>query len=295
MMNLNILRHFGIGFLAGILLLPHTAHAQWTVFDPPQYALQVKKRLDEALRWVDTVRQYQEMYTKTVEQLTTLRGVLQTVDKTLFKNQQAALLANDIGKIISNSQKLKQRLESSIRYQVRALRSIDDRLSRGIFDPEADLRDFQEYLLYTMGRDARQTVDMMMRSARADAQLSAWVTERDKLRYTLSVLADERKKLGALLGSANAQTDPVNIQHLNDRIQAIDKEMTDLIDKIKELDQKIEQRAMQYGLRLQDMENFGYEVQSSIEMWKELQKTKDDLQKTMDSLILGTTAPAPAE
>jgi chromosome segregation ATPase len=168
-------------------------------------------------------------------------------------------------------------------------------LSRGIFDPEADLRDFQEYLLYTMGRDARQTVDMMMRSARADAQLSAWVTERDKLRYTLSVLADERKKLGTLLGSANAQTDPVNIQHLNDRIQAIDKEMTDLIDKIKELDQKIEQRAMQYGLRLQDMENFGYEVQSSIEMWKELQKTKEDLQKTMDSLILGTTAPAPVE
>jgi hypothetical protein len=51
----------------------------------------------------------------------------------------------------------------------------------------------------------------------------------------------------------------------------------------------------EHNLRLQDMENFGYEVQASNEMWKELQKTKDDLQKTMDSLILGTTPPAPAE
>jgi hypothetical protein len=44
-----------------------------------------------------------------------------------------------------------------------------------------------------------------------------------------------------------------------------------------------------------DLQDFGYEVQASVEMWKELQKTKDDLQKTMDSLILGTTPPVPAE
>jgi hypothetical protein len=295
LMQSKLIRHFAIGLLLGVLLTPQTAWAQWTVFDPSQYTLQVKRRLEELNRWTATVRQYQEMYTKAVENLTTLRGVLKTVDTQLFKNRQIALLANDIAKIINDSQKLKRQVESSIRYQARALKSIDDRLAQGIFDPEADLRDIQDYLLYTMGRDARQTVDLMTRAARADAQLSAWVTEREKAQATLSALSVERKKLEVFLLIATNQADAVNIQHLNEKIQIIDKEITDLINKIKDLTQKINERWLQHGLRLQDMENFGYEVQATNEMWKELQKSKDELQKTVDGMILGaapTTTPA---
>lgn len=288
----KLLRHFATGLILGLLILPpQPAQAQWTVFDPTQYALQVKKRIDELNRWLDTVKHYQEMYTKTVEQLTTLRGVLQTVDKQLFKNQQMALLANDIGKIINDSQKLRRRVESMVRYQIRALNSIDDRLSQGIFDPDADMRDLQDYLLYTMGRDARQTVDQMMRVASADAELSTWITDQEKLRNALKEVSARQDRNRAYLEFAEAVHDPANIQHLNDVILKTDVEIADLIKQIKELDQKITMRGMQYGLRLQDMENFGYEVQASNEMWKELQKTKLDLQSTMDSLILGTAPP----
>jgi chromosome segregation ATPase len=292
-----LLRYFAMGLLFGALLIPPLpAQAQWAVFDGSQYALQIKKRIDELNRWLETVRQYQEMYTKAVEQVTTLRGVLQTVDKTLFKNQQAALLANDIGKIISDSQKLKQRLESSVRYQIQWLKAIDDRLSRGIFDPDADLRDFQNYLLYTMGRDARQTVDQMLRTAKADAELAAWMDERKNAGVSILTLTKKLKDYSARLNLERALPDnQYNIQHLNDAITQTQKEIDDLKKRIKELDEKIAQRVKQHNLRLQDMENFGYEVQASNEMWKELQKTKDDLQKTMDSLILGTTPPAPAE
>jgi prefoldin subunit 5 len=286
-----------MGLLFSALLIPPLpAQAQWAVFDGSQYALQIKKRIDELNRWLETVRQYQEMYTKAVEQVTTLRGVLQTVDKTLFKNQQAALLANDIGKIISDSQKLKQRLESSVRYQIQWLKAIDDRLSRGIFDPDADLRDFQNYLLYTMGRDARQTVDQMLRTAKADAELAAWMDERKNAGVSILTLTKKLKDYSARLDQERALPDnQYNIQHLNDAITQTQKEIDDLRKRIKELDEKIAQRVKQHNLRLQDMENFGYEVQASVEMWKELQKTKYDLQKTMDSLILGTTPPAPAE
>jgi hypothetical protein len=295
MMIFKPLRYFAVGLLIGMLLIPQTAQAQWTVFDPSQYTLQVKRRLEELNRWAATVRQYQEMYTKAVENLTTLRGVLKTVDTQLFKNKQIALLANDIAKIISDSQKLKRQLESSIHYQVRALKSIDDRLSQGIFDPEADLRDIQDYLLYTMGRDARQTVDLMTRAASADAQLSAWMTERKKLQAELNALCVEQEKTQQLLRAAQIVGDPINIQHLSDVILENKKKVAELIGKIKDLTQKINERWLQHGLRLQDMENFGYEVQATNEMWKELQKSKDELQRTVDGMILGaapTTTPA---
>ncbi|MGH9838019.1 MAG: hypothetical protein ACREEM_04470 [Blastocatellia bacterium] len=290
----KILHQFAVGLIAGLLILtPSPAQAQWAVFDGSQYALQIKKRIDELNRWLETVRQYQEMYTKAVEQATTLRGVLQTVDKTLFKNKQMALLANDIGKIIGDSQKLRRRLEGMVRYQIRSLKSIDDRLSNGIFDPDADLRDLQNYLLYTMGRDARQTVDQMMRTARADAQLAAWNDQKAKLEYEKSTLSAKLDELYKMLNREDAN-DPEgqrNIQHLNEMVSQTEKQIADFDKQIKDLTEKINQRIKDHGLRLQDMENFGHEVLTTNEMWKEMQKNKDDLQKTLDGLILGTPPP----
>jgi chromosome segregation ATPase len=289
-----IVRSSLTGMLIGLLMLcPRPVQAQWTVFDPTQYALQVRKRLEEINRWVETVRQYQQMYTTAVEQLTTLRGVLQTVDKTLFKNQQIALLANDIGKIINESLTLRRRLEGMIRYQVRSLRSIDDRLSQGIFDSDADLRDLQNYLLYTMGRDARQTVDQMMKTAQSDAQLAAWMDERTRLMKELATYAEELGDTREILDGERKSpiADQRNIQQLNEMISRLETKIEDLKKRIKELEEKIAGRIKDHGLRLQDMENFGHEVLATNEMWKELQKTKDDLQQTFDGLILGTPLP----
>jgi hypothetical protein len=259
------------------------------VFDPSQYALQIKKRIEEVNRWVETARHYQDMYTKAVEQLTTLRGVLKTVDTQLFKNQQIALLANDIAKIINDSQRLKQRLEGMTRYQIRFLKSIDDRVSQGIFNPDADLNDLQNYLLYAMGRDARQTVDQMLRNARADTQLATWMAQREKVEIDLSVVSTQIKEKRAMLPKDGVvPDDQANVQHLNQVILELETKAGDLQKRIAELTEKIEQRIKEHGLRLQDMENFGYEVQAAVEMWKGLEKTKADLQKTLDGLTQGS-------
>jgi hypothetical protein len=290
---MKMTRHIAVGLMICLLLTPQQAQAQWTVFDPTQYSLQVKKRIEELNRWMATVKQYQDMYTKTVEQLTTLRGVLKTVDTTLFKNQKAALLANDIGKILDDSVQLRRRFEGMVRYQITSLKSIDDRLAQGIFDPDADLRDLQNYLLYTMGRDARQTVDQMKNAARADAQLAAWMDQEQKLKSEAATLAAtltrqrERRKQELIAAEPNQ----FNIQELNNLIAEGEKRLVDLQKQIRELEEKIQQRFKEHGLRRQDMENFAYEIDTTNEMWKELQKTKTDLQKTMDSLILGGATP----
>ena len=53
----SLLHRLTLGLLIGVMMMPaEPAHAQWTVFDPSQYALQIKKRLEEAQRYVDGER-----------------------------------------------------------------------------------------------------------------------------------------------------------------------------------------------------------------------------------------------
>ena len=292
----TLLRHFMVGMITCLLIFPPLpAQAQWTVFDPAAYSQRVKSDLMHIREWVEKIQWYQEMYTTSVHQLTTLQGVLKTADKQLFKNKELALLANDLSQILNDSQQLRRRLESMVKYQIRSLQSIDDRLEQGIFDPDADLRDMQNYLLYTMGRDARQTVDRMLQAARADAQLAKWIDERKKLCKDVSILSQDLDKNRALLKKVqliSSTDDPRNIQQLNDTIAQLEKQIADLWKQIKELTEKIAQRTKEHGLRLEDMESFAYEVDTTNEMWKELQKTKGDLQKTIDGLILGASPPA---
>jgi uncharacterized coiled-coil DUF342 family protein len=297
----KLLRHFAAGLIISLLVFPPLpAQAQWTVFDPSQYALQIKKRVEEANRWIQTIDQHTRVYITLVQQLTTLQGVLKTVDKQLFKNQQAALLANDIDIILNDSNMLRRRLEGMVKYQIRTLKSIDDRLEQGIFDPDADMRDLQDYLLYTMGRDARQTVDQMKRVARADAQLAAWMDELSKLRIEYATLKKDivakRKKLPSSEAPTQVTTnEAVNIQHLNEVILQLEKQADDLKRRIDTLTEKISQRVKDYGLRLEDMENFARQIDATDEMWKQLQKTKVETQRTLDGLIKGDAASAPTQ
>jgi len=293
----KLLRHFAVGLIISLLVFPPLpAQAQWTVFDPAAHTQRIKTEIRRLREWAEEVQRYQTMFNNAAQQLTTLRGVLRTADKQLFKNQQAALLANDIGEILSDSNKLRRRLDGMVRYQLRMLKSIDDRLEQGIFDPDADMRDLQNYLLYTMGRDARQTVDRMKRLARADAQLAAWMDELNKLSIEYATvntqIVAERKKLPERQASAQVTSEEaINVQHLNEVILQLEAQAKELKKRIDELTEKIAQRVKDYGLRLEDMENFAHQIDATNEMWKELQKTKVEIQQTLDGLITGDAAP----
>ncbi len=83
--------HLVTGLLLGLLLVPaQPVQAQWTVFDPTQYALQVQKKIEEATRWVETVKHYATMVDKTIQQLTTMQGILRNVDEQLARNARLA-------------------------------------------------------------------------------------------------------------------------------------------------------------------------------------------------------------
>lgn len=169
----SLLRQLLIGLLFGSLIMsPSVAYGQWTVHDPVQYTLQIKKKIDEAKRWIDTVRHYSEMYEKAVQQVTTLGGILKTTENLVAKQRNMIATMSNIGQTVRGAYQLKNQLETLVTARLRVLKGINERLRNGIFDPDADLRDFEEYLRNSIGRSSQDTVANMERLARMDNQLS---------------------------------------------------------------------------------------------------------------------------
>lgn len=285
----SLLRETLCGLLLGLLIMPPPpAQAQFggIVFDAKNYALQVQKRIEEVNRFLTTVQQYQQLYLNAVNQLSTLRGVLQTVEKHLAKNLEVARLTNDIAEIIRGSYQLRRQAENMARYQIASLQRIDDRLKSGILDTERDLQDFEEYLVYSMGRNSKQTIQLAVRTAQADAQTHKWMTDKASLDIDL---AEEWKKLDAYQERLNREKnnpDPSVIQALNESIQKTEARIDTLKKNIAELEEKIQQRIHALGLKLSDMENFGYTIESAKAAWRELTNTKAEIASTFDAAIL---------
>jgi hypothetical protein len=281
------------GTLLGLLIIPAPpVEAQFTVWDPTNYALQLEKKIEEASRWLQTVQHYATMVDKTVQQLTTMRGVLRNVDEQLARNVRLVRFVASVGQIVRGSFQLKQQLEGMIRYRIAMLKSIDDRLRNGVFDPEADLRDLEGYLQYTIGRSSQDTVARLDKQARNDSQLESWCVRRTEVQKDLAIarktLADAMSQL--VSETSKPDVDQSSLAHLNQvilqqqaLISALEKEHADLQDKITE-------RAAKYGLRLQDMENFAFSIMTVNNGWASLQDTKDQISKTLTDLIVDNQA-----
>src|SRR2546422_851243 len=133
-----------LGLMLGTLVnAPLPVYAQFTVFDPSQYALQVEKKIEEAQRWVETIQHYAQMYEKAVQQLTTLQGVLTRAESMVLQNRNLVAIVADVGRSVRGVFLLKRQLTALVTYRIRALQNIADRLRDGIFDLDADKVDLE--------------------------------------------------------------------------------------------------------------------------------------------------------
>ncbi|HEY6803713.1 MAG TPA: hypothetical protein VI306_09055 [Pyrinomonadaceae bacterium] len=281
--------HLVIGLLIGLTIIPAPpAQAQFTVFDPTQYALQVQKKIEEATRWVQTIQHYATMVDKAVQQLTTMQGVLRNVDEQLARNVRLVRLVSSVGQILRGSFQLERQLETMIRYRISMLQSIDDRLRSGIFNPQADLNDLENYLKYTIGRSAQDTVAKLDKQAANDSQLESWCIRRTQVQEKLAIARDVRDKAQMELETEKNKPEPdqANMSHLNDVILRQWSLIVELEKEHAELQDKITERAAKYGLRLQDMENFAFSIISVNNGWSSLQQTKEQIERIINELIV---------
>jgi len=228
------------------------------------------------------------MIDKTVQQLTTMQGVLRNVDEQLARNVRLVRFVSSVGQIVRGSYQLKRQLEGMIRYRIAMLKSIDDRLRNGIFDPQQDLNDLENYLKFTIGRSADETVARLDKLARNDSQLESWCVRRTQIQKDLAVaratLNQAEEQLEAERNKPDV--DQSNVAHLNDVILQQQKLIAELEKEHADLQDKITERAAKYGLRLQDMENFAFSIMTVNDGWLTLQQTKDQIERTLTDLII---------
>ena len=101
------------------------------------------------------------------------RSIQQLARKKQLVSQIAA-----IGKTVRQIYPLKRQIENMVQCRIRAIRSLDSRLKAGIFNPQQDLQDLEEYLRNSIGRASQDTVANMERLANAD-------NEFERMRYEL--------------------------------------------------------------------------------------------------------------
>jgi len=176
----GLFKQITLGVILAAVLLPTPARAQWTVFDPANYKIQIKKQIDDLSRWLQTVNQYMAMYENAVGQLTNLKGILQTADEMLAHDKRMRKFISYWGQAIRMSFRVKNQLVNLVTGAARAVMNIEQRLRNGIFDPEADKRDFAEYLRYGIGRTAQDAESEVERLKRMDNQLERIIYDHQR-------------------------------------------------------------------------------------------------------------------
>lgn len=277
----NAMKHILLGVLLGAILTPAPSQAQWTVFDPAQYALQIERQVEEANRWLERVNHYTAKINKMVEQLSTMKGVLAEAEKLVLHNAKLTRTMAQIGRTVREVFALKRAMETMIISRLRMIMSIKSRLTNGIFDPQADLRDFEDYLRNSIGRTAEDKIATMNRIAMFDATLARLYhdlqTAEAKQAGAALEMKQAREKLDAELEKPQSEQCGTCISDLKLQIASCEKMIADLDTQISNLSTQIEERVKIYNLTMEERVRIANRVKATDEAWDQLSIVKDGI------------------
>lgn len=267
------------------------AHAQWTVFDPSQYALQIEKKIEEAARWVETINHYISMYEKAVQQyqkmvesVTNLRGILDKVDEQIMRHKQLITTYATLGRLIRGTFELKKRIEATITSQIHSVVNIARRLKNGIFDMDANKRDLDDFLRHSIGRSADRELANLERLAKLDSELERMLFDRENILLDLAKLYEERERIAdeTRAISANPSANQDGVQSLIDQMLAVNLRITTVEGQLRELEAKIQAKFVHYGLKIEQMTEFGKEIRRTTEMMTGITRASDDFLRELE-------------
>jgi chromosome segregation ATPase len=277
----NVIKHLLLGLLIGSILLPVTAQAQFTVFDPAQYTLQIERQIEEANRWLERINQYTNEINKLAEQLSTMKGVLGQAEKLVLHNDALTRTMAQIGQTVRDVFALKRAMETMVISRLNMIKSIKTRLMSGIFDPEADLRDFEDYLRNSIGRQEQDKIATMNRIAMFDATLARLYHDLQVAEARQAGAAQQMKqakeKLDAELAKPQTEQCAHCISDLKLEIATCEKMIADLDAQITSLSTQIEDRVKQYNLTMEERVRIANRVKATDEAWDNLNIVKDGI------------------
>jgi len=293
----NVIKRVLLGILLGAVLTPATTQAQWTVFDPAQYALQIERQIEEANRWLERVKQYTDQINKMVEQITTMKGVLTQAEKLVLHNANLTRTMAQIGQTVRDVFALKRAMETMVISRLNMVKSIKSRLASGIFDPEADLRDFEDYLRNSIGRTAQDKIATMNRIAMFDATLARLYhdlqTAEARQAGAALQMKQAKEKLEAELAKPTTEQCATCVSDLKLEIATCEKMIADLDTHISNLSTQIEERVKRYNLTMEERVRIANRVKATDEAWDNLNIVKDGIFEAIQRGGIASPSPSP--
>ncbi|MGB7208401.1 MAG: hypothetical protein WBD27_07065 [Pyrinomonadaceae bacterium] len=292
--NISFARQVVMSVLLASILLGfeiRPTQAQWTVFDPSQYVLQVEKKIEEASRWIETINHYISMYEKAVQQyqkmvesVTNLRGILDKVDEQVMRHKQLITTYATLGKLIRGTFELKRRIETTITSQIQSVVNISRRLRNGIFDMDANKRDLDDFLRHSIGRRADAELANLERLAKLDSELERMLYDREMILLDLAKLYEEREKIADEIRAieANPAANRDGIESLINQMLAVNLRISTVEGQLMNLEAKIQEKFVAYGLKTDQMVKFGEDIRRAGEMMTGITRASDSFMRELE-------------
>ena len=284
-----------LGFVVGLILIPaQPVQAQWAVYDGANHATQIERMVQDAARWVETVNHYVEeinryatMIDNQVEQITRLGNILRTVDEQLARNRNLINTVAKFGQTIRQIFQLQQDIRTMVMARILAVQRVWDRMRNGIFDPQQNMRDLEEYMRHSIGKPSQQRIQYHELMLEQDAEFGEAVYQRE---VAMGRLARAEQAQRALETALTAETSkPVGeqqgVQSLLQQLADCKLYIANLTEQIAELTRIINDKMTQFGVRIDAHARFGQAVVRETEAWREMTRVNQQTMESLDALF----------
>ena len=165
---------------------------------------QVAEYIKTAQRWVETVNFWSNQILGDIRRFTSLKGILSTVESQLGLSDDALKALRDVGEIIRGAFTLKNSFLSLVRTRLQMIESLERRARQGIFNPQADLQDLEDYLRYSIGKQAGATLASRQRLSEIDPLIERLTYDLQKVRAERAAKQKELDGINQQLGRENS-------------------------------------------------------------------------------------------
>jgi hypothetical protein len=269
-----------LGLLLGAMFMPaRIAQAQITVYDPYIHKTVFEQKIESA-------KHYVKIFDNAIRQYSTLRGVLGKAEELVTNEFISKQTMADIGRTVRASFELKDQIQAITTTRLTMLKSMDDRFRRGILDPEADMRDLEDYLRTSIGRSSEDSIANFERLCEIDPALERLVSEWRKAQRDRALTQKYRatfidKREAELRKKPEDQSkDAMSI--IIGTINFCNGEIADYTREIEGLWSRIEERVKKYHAMTDERIKFAARVGESNKAWSNFNNELDEIQRALD-------------
>ncbi len=284
-----------LGLLIGLLFVPgQTARAQWAVYDGANHATQLTRMAEDAARWVETVNHYLQeinrystMIDNQVEQITRLSNIMQTVDEQLARNRNLINTVAGFGRTIRQIFQLQQDIRTMVSCRILAVQRVWDRMRNGIFDPQQNMRDLEEYMRHSIGKPSQQRVEYHELLLEQDAEFGEAVYNREVAYGRLARAEEAQHALEAALTTETSKPvgEQQGVDSLLRQLAECKQYIATLTGQIAEYTRIVNEKMTQFGVKIDAHARFGQAVVRETEAWREMTRVNQETLRSLDALF----------